>query len=162
MAYSGVSRKLILAFKHGDRLDLVRPMGEWMARVAEPMMQADTVLVPVPLHYKRLLRRRYNQAACLARAVAVKCSAETLPDLLIRKHATPPQAGMTQEERFQNVADAIGPSRHARQRLGGRPVLLVDDVMTSGATLAAAADACHAIGASRVDVLALARAVKDA
>jgi len=160
LAYSGVARKLVLALKHGDRLDLVRPFGGWMARAAAPMLRDDTVIVAVPLHPFRLLRRRYNQAALLSNAMARHLQRPSIPDLLTRSRRTVPQEGMTRAARFANQSGAIRPGTRAVGILAGRSVLLVDDVMTSGATFAAAAEASYAAGAERVDVLALARAVK--
>lgn len=162
LAYSGAARKLILGLKHGDRHDLVSPFARWMAAVAPPLLHPDTVIVPVPLHNVRLIKRRYNQAALLGTALARILGQEIVPDLLVRTKSTRAQEGMTRQDRFTNQAQAIAPARHARRRLAGRSVLLVDDVMTSGATLAAAAEACHAAGAAHVNVLALARVVKEA
>jgi ComF family protein len=160
--YAGTARKLILGLKHGDRLDLVHPFAQWLAGLAQPMLPEDTVIVPVPLHALRLVKRRFNQSALLANALGKAVMRPVIPDLLIRQRHTKPQDGMTQAERFVNQSGAIRPARHGALKLAGRPVLLVDDVMTSGATMAAAADACHAIGARRVDVLALARVTKEA
>jgi len=161
LIYRDNARRLVLALKHGDRLDLARPAGAWMAGVAVPLLRDDTVIVPVPAHPLRLLRRRYNQAAVLAREVAKLTGRPRVPDLLRRVRMTQVQEGMGRDQRFANLAGAIRPGRSATARLGGRPVMLVDDVMTSGATLAAATEACHAAGASRVDVVVLARVAKD-
>jgi ComF family protein len=160
LAYSGQGRRLVLALKHGDRLDLVRPMARWMAGAAQPLLQPEAVIVPVPLSGRRRMRRRFNQAAALGNAMAEELALQSLPDLLSRRRHSPPQEGMGREERFENQKNAIVPGRTARERLAARPVLLVDDVMTSGATLAAATEACYASGACRVDVLALARVVE--
>ncbi|MDF0601608.1 double zinc ribbon domain-containing protein [Psychromarinibacter sp. C21-152] len=162
LLYRDNARRLVLALKHGDRLDLVRPAARWMAGVAGPCLDADSVIVPVPAHYLRLLRRRYNQSAALAQAVAKSVRRPCLPDLLRRSRRTRMQDGMSLEDRFRNLSDAIRPARNARDRLAGRAVLLVDDVMTSGATLAACAEAAHAAGARQVCVLVLARVAKDA
>jgi len=160
MLYQGTARRLVLALKHGDRLDLVRPAAGWMARVAAPFVLPETVLVPVPAHRLRLWARRYNQAALLAQALARRIDRPCLPDLLTRTRRTPILDGMSREARFQTLAQAIRPAPDARARLAGRPVVLIDDVMTSGATLAAAAEACQAAGAAEVAVLVLARVAK--
>lgn len=162
LMYRDTGRSLVLALKHGDRLDLARPLSAWMAGVVGDLLHEDTVLVPVPVHPLRLIQRRFNQAAVLSNALATLVSRQSIPDLLRRVRRTKPQDGMTVAERFANQSDAIAPSRYAALKLAGRPVVLVDDVMTSGATLAAAAEACYAIGARQVNVLALARASKDA
>lgn len=161
LMYRDNARKLVLALKHGDRLDLVPPAAGWLAGMAGPVLTPDSVIVPVPAHYLRFLGRRYNQAAVLAHGVAKLTGNAVLPDLLNRVRRTRVQDGMSRDERFQNLSGAIRPGRQAAKRLQGRPVLLIDDVMTSGATLAAATDACLAAGAGHVCVLVLARVAKD-
>jgi len=162
LIYRDNARKIVLALKHGDRLDLVPPAAGWMVGVAGPLNASDRVIVPVPTHYLRYIGRRYNQAAVLAQAIGKRTGSAVLPDLLTRIRRTRVQDGMTRDDRFRNLTDAIRPGSHAAKRLQGRPVLLIDDVMTSGATLAAATDACHAAGAADVCVLVLARVAKDA
>ncbi|MDJ0628467.1 MAG: double zinc ribbon domain-containing protein [Rhodobacter sp.] len=162
LIYRDNGRRLVLALKHGDRLDLIRPMARWLTAVARPLLAPETVLVPVPVHYLRLVRRRYNQAAVLAQEIGRRSGNVTIPDLLVRTRRTKPQDGMSRGDRFANQSGAIAPGRSAAARLAGRPVMLVDDVMTSGATLAAAAEAAHAAGASQICVAVLARVAKDA
>ncbi|WP_172297912.1 double zinc ribbon domain-containing protein [Pseudoruegeria sp. HB172150] len=161
LLYKDNARRLVLALKHGDRLDLVRPAARWMAGVTGPCLEPDSVIVPVPAHYWRLVRRRYNQAAALGLTLARMTGRPCMPDLLMRVRRTRIQDGMSREDRFRNLADAIRPGKQAAKRLAGRPVLLVDDVMTSGATLAAATEAAHAAGAERVCIVVLARVAKD-
>lgn len=160
--YGGKGREMVLALKHADRLDLVRPMAAWMARAAAPLLVPDMLVAPVPLHWTRLFRRRYNQSALLARAVARLAGLEHCPDLLTRHRKTPLQDGKGREERFSNLAGAIRAHPRRSARLVGRHVLLIDDVMTSGATLGVAADACLAAGAKQVSTLVMARVAKDA
>lgn len=159
--YGDGGRKLVLALKHGDRLDLVRPMGGWLHRAAAPLIQPGTIVAPVPLHRWRLFRRTYNQAALLGADLARRAGLSHCPDLLVRQRDTGSQDGRGREARFANMNGAlrVNPARHAV--LPGRTVLLVDDVMTSGATLAAAAEACLAAGAQDVRVAVLARVAKD-
>lgn len=161
LAYAEGGRRLVLALKHGDRLDIAAPAGRWLARAAAPLVRPDTLVAPVPLHRWRLFRRRYNQSALLARALARAADIPHCPDLLIRTRLTGTQDGRTRDSRFANLQGAI--TAHPRRAAGitGRHILLVDDVMTSGATFAAAAEACFAAGADAVDVIALARVTRD-
>jgi ComF family protein len=160
MDYGETARRLVLALKHGDRLELARPMGDWMARAARPILVPGMVVAPVPLHWLRLLRRRSNQAALLSARIARATRLEHVPDLLIRARRTPSQDGRDRQGRFENVAGAIRPHPRRRAAMQGRHVLLVDDVMTSGATFAAAAEACLQGGAAAVSVVAFARVAR--
>lgn len=162
LAYRDGARALVLALKHGDRTELARPMGDWMARAAAPLMRPGTLLVPVPLHWSRLWRRRYNQSALLAARMARALGAAQCPDALVRRRATAPLDGRDRAQRFAALSGAIAPHPRRGARMRGRPVLLVDDVMTSGATLSACAAAARAAGAADLAVIALARTAKDA
>ena len=160
LEYRETGRRLAMQLKHGDRTDLARPMGLWLARVAGGVIGPETVIVPVPLHWRRLLRRRYNQSALLARALGRETGASVLPDALVRVRPTPSLKG-TRDERFQRLDGAIRAHPRRGGALAGKPVLLIDDVMTSGATFAACTDAAFAAGAASVDVLALARVTRE-
>lgn len=162
LVYKDAARHMVLSFKHGDRTDLARAAGPWMARAGRDIITKDSLLVPVPLHWLRLLKRRYNQSALLARAVADETGAGTLPDGLLRPKRTAALEGYLRDARFATMQDAIRFNPKRRQQIEGRAVVLVDDVITSGATLAASAEACFAAGAKDVCVLGLARVVKDA
>lgn len=161
LLYRETGRKLVLALKHGDRTDLVRPLSRWMAQAATPILRPDMVVVPIPLNRWRFFKRRYNQAALLARAVAKEHDLTYLPDALIRPRRTKPLDGMSVEQRFEILSQKIQPHPRRSERLQDRSVLLIDDVMTSGATLAAASEACFAAGATQICVLTLARVAKD-
>ncbi len=161
MLYRGGGRRLVLGLKHADRLDLVPAMAGWMAARAAPLVRADTLVAPVPSHWWRLFRRRYNQAAVLALAFAARVDRPVCPDLMVRRRATRVQDGMGPDDRFANLADAITVAPRHAPGLAGRHVLLVDDVMTSGATLDACARACVAAGAAEISVMVLARVTRD-
>ena len=162
MTYSGNGRRFVLQIKLSDRLDLVPPAAGWMARAARPFFSRDLLIVPVPAHWTRVFIRRYNQASELARALAKQTGLDVAPTALVRTAKTQKQETKTRDERFENLAGSIAPHPKRADQLRERDVLLVDDVLTSGATFAAAAEACLAAGARDVFVLALARTVKDA
>lgn len=161
LVYDGVGRRLVLALKHSDRTDLAEPGARWMAQAGRSLLAEGTVLVPMPLHWRRLAQRRFNQAALLSHALARHTGLEHQPDLLRRTRATPPQKGRGLDARYRNVEGAFRiPNRHVA-KIAGRPVLLIDDVMTTGASLAAAAEVCLRAGAAELRVLCLARATRD-
>lgn len=162
MLYKDKARTMVLALKHGDRLDLVRPTAGWMLRAAGPILEPDMLVAPIPLHWLRLFKRRYNQSAFLSKAIAQSARLDHCPDLLIRPRATGTQDGKGREARFANMAGAITLHPKRAAKVEGRHVLLVDDVMTSGATLATAAEACITGGARMISVLTMARVAKDA
>ena len=159
--YDGTARQLVLGLKHGDRTDLAAPAAAWVHRAVAPILTPDLLVAPVPLHWLKLLKRRDNQAALLSGEVAQLAGLPHCPDLLTRRRNTRSQGGRGREDRFANLEDAVQVHPGRKWLLLGRPVLLVDDVMTSGATLAACARACLDAGASRVDVAVLARVAKE-
>jgi len=162
LLYRDNARRMVLALKHGDRPDLSRAAAPWLARAARPLLTDDTLIVPIPIHWSRLLKRRYNQSAELARALARETELEFGPDLLVRTRRTRPHDGMDRETRFANMEAAIAPHPKRRRTLERRNMLLLDDVMTSGATFHAATQACVKAGARSVRVLSLARVTVDA
>lgn len=162
LIYAGNARRMVLQIKWSDRLDLVPPAALWMLRAGRRLLAPDVLVVPVPAHWTRILFRRYNQAAELARGLARVAGVEAVPNALIRPRRNQIQEGLGIEGRFENMKGAIAPHPRHAGRLDGRRVVLVDDVMTSGATLGATAEACLLAGARDVSTLVLARAVKDA
>lgn len=160
-AYEGAARDAVLKLKHGDQPHLARSMGAAMARAGAEMLNYDgALLIPVPLHRWRLWHRGYNQAAELAQAVARLTGVELLVDGMERQRATWPSGGLNPSERRANVRTAfrVPPAKH--RRLQGRAIILVDDVLTSGATAEACARILLRAGAVSVDLLALSRVVR--
>jgi ComF family protein len=155
-AYSGTLRKLIHGFKYSDRHDTRRLFGRWLVAAGAPLIEDADLIVPIPLNRWRLLHRRFNQSAILAYEVGRRASKPVDPLALQRVKATPTQVGLSTLERQKNVAGAFRVAAGHRSRLEGRNVLLIDDVLTTGATCNAAARALKAAGAARVDALALA------
>ena len=157
MRYAGSGRRLVLQLKHGDRTELAQAAALWIRRRARDVLTPDTVIVPVPLHRLRLLRRRYNQSAEIARALAHLSGSGYAPLALCRTRATLPQDHRSRPDRDANVAGSIALS----QDVAGAHVAVVDDVMASGATMAACARAVREGGAARVTALVLARVARD-
>ncbi len=160
LSYRDAGRRVVLALKHADRLDLVPACAAWMAQAGRPILTEDTVLVPVPAHWTRLVTRRYNQAAELCRGLSKRTGLEAVPGALLRTRRTLKQDGMTVEARFSNLAGAIRPHPKTIERIRGSKVCVIDDVMTSRATLAAATGALHDADAEQVCILVLARVEK--
>ncbi len=157
LRYDVPGRRLILPFKHADRTELAQVLAPHMVRAGAELLGEAELLVPVPLHRWRLFHRRYNQAALLAKAVGRMASRPAVLDALVRQRATVSLGEKSAEERAAEVsgAFAVRPSRAAR--VSGRRILLIDDVMTSGATANACAGVLLAAGATSVDVLVAAR-----
>ncbi len=156
-----MGRKMVLALKHGDRQEIARPAARWMAQAAQGILPDAALIAPVPLHWLRLLKRRYNQSGLLAKALSAETGHSWCPDLLQRVRPTPSLDGLGRVERFSVLQEAIRVHPRRRHRIIMRPVILVDDVFTSGATLSACTEACLAAGSGPVFVLALARVAKE-
>jgi ComF family protein len=159
--YDETSRDPILKLKHADRLDLAPMFARWLSRTAAPLIEAADAIVPVPLHPFRLLRRRYNQAAEIARPLAAMTGTPYLPDALVRRRATATQGGKSGSGRRRNVAGAFEVPAARVKQVAGLRILLIDDVLTTGATAEGCARALKAAGAARVDLAVVAR-VQDA
>ncbi len=160
MIYDEHSRPLVLGFKHGDRLEGAPPFAAWLARAGQELLTPGALLVPVPLHRWRLWRRRYNQAALLALALAEHTGLACEPMMLERKRATPSQGGLSPAARARNVAGAFAVRPASLDTVAGAHIVLVDDVLTTGATVEACTRVLIRAGAARVDVLTLARVVR--
>jgi ComF family protein len=159
LAYDDKSRGAILALKHADRLDLVPGFARWLSRTGRIGLSDSDLVVPVPLHPLRLWRRRYNQSAELARRLVHGWDLVYAPDALVRSRSTASQGEMANAKaRRRNVLKAFRVPDPAR--IAGRRILLLDDVLTTGATVEACARALKRAGAAKVHVLVLARVVK--
>jgi ComF family protein len=159
--HDGSARHAGISLKYYDRLDLAPWMARWMQRAGQELLEDCDVIIPVPLHRKRLWKRRYNQAAELARVLA-KLSGKTYdPSALQRIKDTRQQAELSQSERLRNVAGAFRVPEAGRSSMQGRSVLLIDDVYTTGATVKAACRALLKAGAGSVDVLTFGRVLPD-
>jgi len=161
LRYDEASRKPVLALKHADRLDLVPAFGRWLDRAGRELLAEAELIVPVPLHRFRLWSRRYNQSAELARALARRSGLCVDPFALCRTRQTPSQGQMPSAgARRRNVRGAFAVPQTRRAAVADKAILLVDDVLTTGATAHACAKALKRAGAAKVFVLALARVVR--
>ena len=159
--YNDASRKLVLAFKHGRRISLA-PLLARVAAARLPELEGEWLVVPVPLHRWRLWRRGFNQAALLAREVARTRRQTLLVDALVRTKATPVLGGLGRAARARALSGAIAANRRRQAQLKGARVVLVDDVMTSGATTDACVRALKRAGAERVVIACFARVLDEA
>ncbi len=157
--YDEVARTLVHALKYQDRTDLAPTMGRWMARAGGELLDGADMLIPVPLHWRRAWRRRYNPSGALARIIARQNGVKLRGDLLARVRATQQQVGLSRSQRASNVQGAFEVSPDRRSEVAGRRVILIDDVLTSGATVDACARALLRAKAAQVDVLVFARVV---
>ena len=159
LRYDKNSRRLVLGLKHGDRTHIAAAFGRWMQRSGGEVLAGADLLVPVPLHWTRLFQRRYNQAALLAQAVRAAGGPEVAADWLVRRRRTPMQGHLGPAARQRNVRGAF--AVRARRSVAGKRVVLVDDVLTTGATVAECARVLKRAGATSVGVLTLARALRS-
>ncbi len=155
--YNDASKALVLALKHGDRTDLVPILSQWLSRKAADLRMSDSLLVPVPLHWRRRWSRQFNQSAELARGVHRTTGIDLSLFALERHVHGPSQGALTRRARQENVAGVFRVRPPETDTLEGRHVILIDDVLTTGATANACARALAKAGAGQVDVLTLAR-----
>jgi ComF family protein len=161
LAYDDASRDLILGFKHADKLENVPLFARWMVAAGRDALRDADLLVPVPLHWLRLAARRYNQAAELAQAIGALTRIPTATTALIRTKATQSQGAMpSARARAKNVVRAFALAETGKAKVAGRRVVIVDDVLTTGATVSACAKALAKAGAASVSVVTLARVVR--
>ena len=158
--YDAHVMKLISRFKYHDQLHLAPLLVRWMEAAGGEMIAKADMIAPVPLHWTRLLSRKYNQAAILAQGLARSAGRLYMPQLLKRGKRTKPQAALTKQQRKRNVQGAFTlHPRWGKDTVSGKIILLIDDVMTTGATISACARALKKAGAKKVWVLTLARTV---
>ncbi|WP_458759338.1 ComF family protein [Afipia sp. TerB] len=158
--YDDVARTLVHALKYQDRTDLAPTMGRWMARAGHELLKEADALIPVPLHWQRSWSRRYNQSGALARAIAAQAGLPVWSDVLQRTRQTRQQVGLSRTERSRNVQGAFSVAAEKKPAVQGRRVILIDDVLTSGATVDTCAPALLRARAASVDVLVFARVVE--
>lgn len=161
VAYTDLARKLVSKMKYSDRPEIALFCGRMMAAAGHELLGEDAIVVPIPLHRHRQLSRRYNQSGELARVVArlAKCPLDT--NLLVRHRPTVQQVGLNARQRARNVEGAFSVRPHRREAVLGRKIVLIDDVLTTGATVSAASKALKRAGFAHVDVLSFARVVFD-
>ena len=158
LRYDKNSRRLVLGLKHGDRTHVAGAFGRWMHRAGSEVLAGADLLVPVPLHWTRLFQRRYNQAALLAQAIRSAGGPEVAADWLVRRRRTPSQGHLGPAARERNVRGAF--AIQAGRSFAGKRVVIIDDVMTTGATVEECARVLKRGGAASVGVLTLARALR--
>jgi ComF family protein len=160
--FDEISRVLVHALKYGDRLDLAPMMGRWISQAGRELLAEADALVPVPLHWRRLWARRFNQSAMLAAAVSRQTGLPVAAGALQRVKPTAQQVGLSRTERAANVQGAFRVPGDGKAAVTGRRLVLIDDVLTSGATVDGCARALPRAGAANVDVLVFARVAEPA
>src|SRR5215471_1051800 len=160
--FDEIARALVHALKYGDRLDLAPMMGRWIGQAGRELLAEADALVPVPLHWRRLWARRFNQSAVLAATVSRQAGVPVAADALKRVRPTAQQVGLSRTERAANVQGAFRVPGDGKAAVAGRRLVLIDDVLTSGATVDGCARALLRAGAANVDVLVFARVAEPA
>lgn len=161
LIYNDASRNLVLAFKHGDQTHLIKALVPMLVKAGGEMLKDADLIVPVPLHWMRLVRRRYNQSALLAKSLSRLTGITYRGDVLGRIRSTPSQGHKSNKERHENVRNAFSVPDSKIGLVKGRKIVVVDDVHTTGATVEECARALLDAGAARVDILTVARVVKS-
>ncbi|HEY0235638.1 MAG TPA: ComF family protein [Afipia sp.] len=159
--YDDVASTLVHALKYQDRTDLAPAMGRWMAHAGRELLSEADALIPVPLHWKRSWSRRYNQSGALARVIEKHSDVPMVSDVLARVRPTQQQVGLSKLERARNVQGAFKVANEKKSRVAGKRIVLVDDVLTSGATVDACARALLRAKAASVDVMVFSRVVES-
>ncbi len=161
LKYNEVSRDIILGFKHADKTYVVKAFVPWLKRAGAEMLGAADIIIPVPLHHRRIIARRYNQSALIASALSDDTSVPAMLDGLVRTRSTQTQGHLTAKQRFKNVKRAFEVNPKHEKAIKGKAIILIDDVYTTGATVKECTKALIKNGAGAVHVLTLARVVRD-
>lgn len=157
MIYNDASRPLVTGFKYGDRTERAPAFGRWLARAGADILATADLIIPVPLHRRRLISRRFNQSGLLAQSLGHETLIPVAVDALVRVRATQQQVGLSHAKRVRNVQGAFDLRPEAVDLVAGRNVVLIDDVITSGATIEACVKALQKAKVDAVSVLSLAR-----
>ncbi|MFT6450824.1 MAG: putative amidophosphoribosyltransferase [Halocynthiibacter sp.] len=161
MIYSGTGKRLILGLKNSGRTDLAAPAGRWIAQAARGIVGENTLVAPVPTHWLRRVQRRFCPSELIANEVGKALNLSVAPDLLLKPRRTRKMQGLTPYARYENARGAFKANPRHKLRMAGRHILLIDDVMTSGATLTEASEICLEAGAHKVSVAVLARVADE-
>ena len=159
--FAGTARRLVHGFKYSDRQETRVLLGAWLETAGHDLLGDAHLIVPVPMSRRRLFWRKFNQAAILAHEIGRRSGLPVAVSVLRRRRATQPQVGLTRAQRRDNMEGAFGIAKRRRALIEGHNILLVDDVITTGATVNACARALKRAGAARVDVLAVAMVAGD-
>jgi ComF family protein len=160
--FAGTARRLVHGFKYSDRQEVRVLLGNWLIAAGRDLLDEAHLIVPVPMSRRRLFWRTFNQAAILSHEIGRRSGLPVSVSVLRRLRATRPQVGLTRAQRRDNMEGAFGVSKREQERVAGHNVLLIDDVITTGATVNACARVLRRAGAARVDVLAVAMVAGDA
>jgi len=160
LIYDDASRDIILGFKHGDQTHAIPTFTPWLLRVGKELLDETDLIIPVPLHPTRLIRRRFNQAGLIAQSLSKAQNIPTILNGLIRLRAAPTQGYLDMKERKRNVRKAFRVNPRHQHVLKGKKVLLIDDVFTTGATINECTKELLKVGVQSVSVLTVARVVK--
>lgn len=158
--YDDGSKRLILKFKHGDATYLTHALSQWMIQAAPDLLALTDYLIPVPLHWRRLLLRRYNQATLLAQGISKKTGIALCLDVLKRHRATSSQGHFSRQARHTNVQKAFTVPPKKADKINNKVVTLIDDVQTTGATLTECTKVLLKAGAKEVQILTLSRVIR--
>lgn len=161
LAYDEISKNLITKFKYFDQTDLVKYFAKLMFNGAKEMLEDVDFIAPVPLHKLRIIKRKYNQSAMLAKNISALGGKKSILDLLIRTKNNKPQASLNQKDRRKNVAGIFTVHQKYLPQIKGKNILLIDDVMTTGSTVEACAKTLKKAGAQKIYVLVIAKTLKN-